>query len=380
MPAMGITRVANVTGLDYLGIPVVTVCRPNSRSVAVSQGKGLNLAAAMASGIMESVESFHAEHIVAPLRFASYLELDDAAEATIDLAKLLRATEQPLSLEQRLFWIEGNNLIDGRTVWVPLEAVHTNYTLPALPGSGCFFASSNGLASGNHYFEAVCHAISETVERDCLAIWRDLDQETRDSRKIDLSTVSDEDCCSIIARCISVGMAIAVWEITSDIGVPAFCCWLADGKDTEFVVPGIGSGCHPCPAIAMLRALTEAVQMRLTLVSGSRDDLTWEDYKMARSKDGGHRFRSKIESIDGRRDFPSFTDYSSDCLRQDTDWQIERLRASGLSEVIVVDLSHRGTFDIPVVRVIIPGLECEDGYQPCPRDGGAIARQQIAPL
>jgi ribosomal protein S12 methylthiotransferase accessory factor YcaO len=29
-PVMGITRVANVTGLDSVGIPVVMVCRPNS--------------------------------------------------------------------------------------------------------------------------------------------------------------------------------------------------------------------------------------------------------------------------------------------------------------------------------------------------------------
>src|SRR5207249_8186019 len=49
-PVMGITRVANVTGLDSVGIPVVMVCRPNSRSVAVSQGKGIDLASARASG------------------------------------------------------------------------------------------------------------------------------------------------------------------------------------------------------------------------------------------------------------------------------------------------------------------------------------------
>ena len=39
-PVFGITRVANVTGLDHIGIPVVMVTRPNSRSISVSQGKG----------------------------------------------------------------------------------------------------------------------------------------------------------------------------------------------------------------------------------------------------------------------------------------------------------------------------------------------------
>ncbi len=46
LPVMGITRVANVTGLDTVGIPVVMVCRPNSRSISVSQGKGCDLDAA----------------------------------------------------------------------------------------------------------------------------------------------------------------------------------------------------------------------------------------------------------------------------------------------------------------------------------------------
>ena len=72
---MGITRIANVTGLDRIGIPVVMVIRPNARSVAVSQGKGLTLAAAKASGVMEAAELWHAEHITKPLKLASFEEM-----------------------------------------------------------------------------------------------------------------------------------------------------------------------------------------------------------------------------------------------------------------------------------------------------------------
>jgi ribosomal protein S12 methylthiotransferase accessory factor YcaO len=56
---MGITRLGNVTGLDLIGIPVAVAVRPNSRSVSVSQGKGLTLPQAMASALMEAVEGFH---------------------------------------------------------------------------------------------------------------------------------------------------------------------------------------------------------------------------------------------------------------------------------------------------------------------------------
>src|SRR6202020_1763686 len=67
-PVMGITRIANITGLDCIGIPVTMVCRPNARSLAVSQGKGLDLTAAKVSGVMESIEGYHAEHITLPLK------------------------------------------------------------------------------------------------------------------------------------------------------------------------------------------------------------------------------------------------------------------------------------------------------------------------
>ena len=72
-PLMGpleITRLSNVTGLDLVGIPVAIACRPNARSNAVSQGKGLDLAAAKASALMEAIETACAERILALARLA----------------------------------------------------------------------------------------------------------------------------------------------------------------------------------------------------------------------------------------------------------------------------------------------------------------------
>src|SRR4051812_30970889 len=75
LPEFGITRIANVTGLDRVGLPVIAVSRPNSRSISVSQGKGLTLEAAQVSGLMESIESWHAEHALLPLLLGSEAEL-----------------------------------------------------------------------------------------------------------------------------------------------------------------------------------------------------------------------------------------------------------------------------------------------------------------
>ena len=165
MVAMGITRIADVTGLDNIGIPVVMVCRPNSRSVSVSQGKGCTLAAARASGLMESVEGYHAEHVLLPLRFACMEDMRQSARmAAID--SLPRLEGSPFNSQFPITWIESEDLVSGQSLWLPYEMVHTNYTCPRLPGSGCFPASSNGLASGNNIDEATVNGICEVIERD----------------------------------------------------------------------------------------------------------------------------------------------------------------------------------------------------------------------
>jgi ribosomal protein S12 methylthiotransferase accessory factor len=81
LAGLGITRVADVTGLDRVGLPVVSVCRPNARSVTVAMGKGLDQASARASGLMEAAEIAHAERIGAPLRLRTPREL--GAEARL---------------------------------------------------------------------------------------------------------------------------------------------------------------------------------------------------------------------------------------------------------------------------------------------------------
>src|SRR5687768_13787505 len=53
LPRFGITRLANVTGLDRVGIPVYQAIRPNSRGLSLSQGKGIDATAAKVSALME---------------------------------------------------------------------------------------------------------------------------------------------------------------------------------------------------------------------------------------------------------------------------------------------------------------------------------------
>ncbi|MGW8989068.1 hypothetical protein ACWGRF_03920 [Streptomyces zhihengii] len=57
----GITRVADLTGLDVIGLPVWTAIRPASKTLSASQGKGAAALLAKLSAVMEAIELWHVE-------------------------------------------------------------------------------------------------------------------------------------------------------------------------------------------------------------------------------------------------------------------------------------------------------------------------------
>jgi YcaO-like protein with predicted kinase domain len=363
MPELGITRVADVTGLDRIGIPVVMVCRPNSRSVAVCQGKGIDVETATASGLMEAAEIHHAEHVNLPLRLGSRNEIA-RNHAVIDVARLPRVSGSYYHDDLVMLWIEGRDLVGGGRVWLPFEMVRANYTLPLPPGSGCFEASTNGLASGNHILEAVSHGICEVIERDANTLWSRQAGATRSLTRIDLETIDDSVCRSIVQRLTAAQFDAAVWETTSDVGVPAFYCVITDAVRHEAQI-GVGSGCHPARDIALSRALTEAVQVRTTYISGARDDLMAEEYGEVVLA-GRRAWAESLKAAAPARSYADVPDQRFDSLNEDVTWLLQRLRDVGIDQVVAVDLT-RSEFSLPVVRIVVPGLEGpndHDGYVP----------------
>lgn len=354
-PAMGITRVANVTGLDTLGIPVVMAVRPNSRSLAVSQGKGLTLDAAKASALMESVEGYHAERILAPLKHASYEELR-YGHRVVDVDRLPRPDNSRFHPELRLLWIEGHDLVADEPTWVPYEMVYTDYTLPQPTGSGCFSGSSNGLASGNHLLEATSHALSEVIERDATTLWT-YGGRAAAARRVRLDTVDDPGCRQVLEAYERDSIEVGVWETTTDVGLPAFLCTIVPRPGAErHLYANSGMGCHPRREVALLRALTEAAQSRLTLISGSRDDNASQTYGLLLDADTLHEERTRLTYDEPVVDYAAAPSWEHDTFAADVAAEVAQLVAVGIEQVVVVDLT-RHELGIPVVRVVVPGLE-----------------------
>lgn len=357
MSAMGITRVATITGLDVIGIPVVAVTRPNSRSIAVAQGKGLDLTAAKVSGLMESIENYHAEHIRAPLVLASWREMRERGR-TLDIERLPRVAGSSLRDATRMLWLQGHEIFEGQPLWLPFEVVHADYTLPLPTCSGALVMSDSGVASGNDPLEATSHAICELVERDALTLFRFSAAESQGRRRLLLDSVDDDACRSVLELYARANIQVAVWDVTSDIGIPAFFCTIVDrdGSDWRALGPASGSGCHPSREIALLRALTEAAQARLTVIAGSRDDIGLATYRRGQDRSVAAEASTLLAAGHETRRFNEVDTHVADTLNDDVAWELSRLRAVSIEQVAVVDLTLP-EFGIPVVRVVAPGLE-----------------------
>ena len=377
-PRIGITRVADVTGLDRIGIPVVMVVRPNARGSAVSQGKGCDPASSLASGLMEAIEAWHAEHLALPPREASFLAV--AADGPVlDVARLPPRRQSAWRPDLPMLWVEGRDLLGGGPVWVPHQLVHGDYRLPPPPGTSCFCASSNGLAAGSEPVEALLHALCEVIERDAVALWHARPADERDATRVDLATVDDPAATELLRRFDAADMAVAVWDVTSDVGVPAFRAEIAErGQRLSWfhAAPAVGAGCHAVAAVALCRALTEAAQSRLTVIAGARDDLDHDAYGLHHDHPRVAHARARLLRGRTPRDFKAVPSRLGIDLASTVEVILRRLNDVGVRQVAMVDLSRPG-LDVSVVRVIVPGLEtsCEHPfYMP-----GARARDVIGP-
>jgi YcaO-like protein with predicted kinase domain len=355
---VGITRVANITGLDRIGIPTVAVIRPNAKCYSVAQGKGTTLEAAKASGIMEAIENFHAEEVSLPLRLASYAEAR-RKHRVVDVSGLPRLAFSTFTEHTPILWAEGAvDVITGERVLVPHEVVHLDFRTPLPQGSGCFIMSSNGLASGNHALEAMVHALCEVIERDSNTLWNVAGRDVQHACRIDLATVDDATCKDLLQRFDAADVSVRAWNTTTDVGVASILCEAIDREATvdRPMLPVSGSGAHPDRNVALRRALTEAAQSRLTRISGSRDDLFHgafdDDVALHRTAAARAEFAATAANV-------SFTDIPSvehEDIEDDVTWILRALEAVGISEVLMLNLT-RPDLDIPVVRVIVPHLE-----------------------
>ncbi|TAV44874.1 YcaO-like family protein [Rhizobium leguminosarum] len=354
----GITRLGLLTALDVLNIPVAFATRPNSHTLSVFQGKGIDNDAAMTSAAMEAVETRIAEIAPADLTQATIENMRAEHAAMIDLDNVARCAPDEIG-SSPIPWCTGLDILSGSSVFVPWWLVGLDHRGERPPG---FEQSSDGLASGNTPSEAVLHGLCELVERDAWALTQLKSPERLKESRINPASFGDAVIDVMTDRITRAGMKLLLLDMTTDIGVPAFLAVIMPGNISDRVdarwshVCG-GCGCHPDPVRAALRAITEAAQSRLTAIAGSRDDFSPRIYQRL---DRSAAMQQVVELCEGDGRMRSF--HARDrrpATIQDTIGHIaDRLAATGIEQIVVVPFPHPA-LPVSVVRVIVPGLEVD---------------------
>lgn len=349
----GITRLAEVTGLDRIGIPVWMAVRPNSKTLAVSQGKGFTDAAAQASAVMEAAEIATAELFPPARRAATGRALIEAGEHPMSMNNLIAAGEDLLTEDDEVLWVEGYDLLQEKVVWVPADSA----AIVPVAGDGRasrFWQSSDGLASGNVMLEAVVHGLCERVERDATVLWLHRSDEEVLKACVDPALLGDEGVDDLADRIDGSGFQLRLFDITSDVGVPVFFAVITpkpggNEKHWKHFDLSSGIGCHPSAARAAVRAITEAAQSRVTSITGARDDFDPNLYDAQLKGDLGIYVRAEPAGRNGT------AKASAHVPADNLDFILTRLRLTGVTSAIAVPL--HGEEGFAVAKALVPELE-----------------------
>ncbi|MDP3564909.1 MAG: YcaO-related McrA-glycine thioamidation protein [Methanoregula sp.] len=347
VPAAGITRVADITSLDRIGIPVFSCIRPTAEdgAITVYNGKGATVEESRISAIMEGIERYSAEAHDRVIRTALYQEFE-GREPVLNPEELI--LPEGAVLDRYMSWYQGYDIVNNETLWVPAFAVFH----PVPPRHrGVFRTNTNGLASGNTIEEAVFHALSEVIERDAWSLVESTRQTGPAVVGIDDPVIND-----MQKKFADAQVEVTIRDITSDIGIPTIAAVADDVllKDPSLLTIGIGT--HTSARIAVMRALTEVAQSRLTQIHGAREDTTIADLRKKMGYERAKRINGYWYRDNGTVDYSTITSSDTDDFLKDIQNIITALGEKGLDRVIVVDLT-REEIGIPVVRVIVPGLE-----------------------
>jgi ribosomal protein S12 methylthiotransferase accessory factor len=353
---IGVSRFANISGFDRIGIPAYNAVRPDLEGSSVQHGKGLTPEAAKVSAAMEAIERYHGANVNLPSFRLSYRELaKNYHTIPVDQLPLAKHSLFNVNLPER--WLTGWDIVNQREVALPLAVVRLSKI--AEPGElDSFQVSSNGLAAGTDFVEAVCQALLEVIERDAITCHIMAIQAAGavfPLKRVRLETIEEPDVKAVLAKIEAARVTPYLYDCEVDTMVPTYKCYLIDQ-----VLPhkGVcyGMGASLDPAVAMMRAITEAVQARAVFSAGSRDVFFHDQFILNHIYGNRNVFEMIEREEPVEIDAPKKSEATSS-FEGDIRVCIEKLARVGLNQVIVVDLTRPDWGGIPVVKVVVPGLE-----------------------
>lgn len=379
---LGVTRLADLTGLDRIGIPVYASVVPRSDdALSVYNGKGATRADAKAGALMEAIERQTVLNARLPVVMGSYEEIARSSKA-VDPAAVCHELRPGYRPDRPIEWVEGRDLLGGDTIFVPAKLAGYMWRHLRKP-SPYTHSGSHGLAAGNCLTEAVAHALCEWIERDAWTLaeleshwlpwartevaqgieaarngWDNLDSYPC----LDLTGIPNP--AARMLRCFQwAGLEPIVRDITSGLGIPTVLAASAEDNVPGFPQAHFGLGTHPDIRVAVVRALSELAQSRCVDIQGVREDITAAGVHAQ----GMAVHTRRVASIERRswiharsrasRPWNRVQSCWNDDILDDIRLMLARISAAGIPQAAMVDFSFPDE-GIYVVRLIIPGLEC----------------------
>jgi ribosomal protein S12 methylthiotransferase accessory factor len=348
----GVTRIAEITHLDRVGIPVYSAIRPGAAEGAVSiyAGKGATKIQAKASAMMEAFERYSAEFQGSD-KNSIVSKVYEPGEC-LDPSSLIIPQRISDPQSQKIEWVTAWDAKTDKKQLIPANAVYHPYQ-PA-DGVHLFKSNTNGLASGNVLEEAVFHGLMEVVERDA---WSIFEARKKHKKEVICDETQNELINILLSKFKETGVDVKLVDLTADIKITTIAAVADDTvlKDPALLTMGVGT--HLDPEIAVIRALTEVAQSRATQIHGTREDTTRAIFMRKAGYErmkriNNHWFGDYKEKID----LSHMKNKSTTSFKDDLEISLEELRKIGIENVLYVDIT-RPEIGIPVVRVVIPGLE-----------------------
>ena len=353
----GITRIADITDLDRIGLPIYTAIRPTAEEGAVSiyGGKGISKDHAKASAMMEGFERYSAEKQDGDETIiATVDEISDFGNhidpVSLNLPKMFEKRDiNDLSLE----WTLSKDIVSGDEYYIPTNAIYHPY-IHGNDVESLFKSNTNGLASGNILEEAILHGMLEVIERDA---WSIFELTHKNYAQIDLDSIESEVVNDIIDKFESNGIKIKLMDFTADVKIPTIAASADDTVTKDAGLLTLGMGSHLDPEVAILRALTEVAQSRATQINGAREDTVRADF----AREAGYERMKRINRYyfreeDEKIKLSDIENKSTSSIAKDIEIVKDELIANDIDKILYVDLT-RPELDVSVVRVIIPEME-----------------------
>lgn len=324
-------------------MPVWQAVRPLGRALSVHQGKGATDELAQWSALGEAAESHAAESLGPDVFRISHAELRHQAIA--ENLENLRSSDKKKPDPQRIQdWTRTHDLRSGAAAYVPHACVSLDYCLDADPALD---RSSMGLGAGTSWDQAIAKALYECLERDAVGSWLRTAPSLRPAREIELETLPPAWNTPWAGALADLQIRLRIFSIPAVIGIPTIVCTVEPTIPAEpFSLSTYGSASSPEPESALFAAFAEAVQSRLTLIAGARDDITPSEYVADRAT-------GSCPPIP-----PGWCGKSWSTTKACSGtWQTmaDRLADAGFERVLIRRLTGDKDF-WKVVKVIIPGL------------------------